>query len=579
MPNSPSINFKIENNNLPEATPQLGVSCLLARTTRGPYNDPSTLLSTYAQFQKLFGEEIVPDGTPSNIEKAFIGGSRLRIIRVPGSGYFKGVLLTSSTDSSTTPTTQQTPKAILTLTHNGKTVTIGFYTKTYDETVDGAKTFDAIFSKQGNTIFCNIKGTGKTDVLETSQVITYKNADTVNRTSVDYLAFYQFLSNSSYLEPVVLTSSLSSKSISGVAKWLAEEVDNSETALTLKVGTAELADGGSTTFISQVGSSGKDPTVEQWVSSLESLRDYTDIYQVACSHISQHLTTDTDVYQVHKAAKELADELGEFAYYIEVPKYTTHYTIGTTVRDKASILTWTKTCQNTIGYSKNVAYFAGGIKYNDDNGILVDSDILGTIIGLGDNSAANYGPWLSFAGMNRGLITDGNGSSCLNYGSPSRYSDLNELANASINMIVVKDTSTLGKKTMLWHCFTSQVKQDSFRFLSIVRLVYYLKKLLRPILESKIEEPNYIPTWRDIYLLVKPQLDDLVEQEAISEYTWQGDQDASGYSDLQVNNEADVRQGKYKAILKFKEIVPMQEVTISLVIDKASNTTSVELTE
>jgi hypothetical protein len=110
-------------------------------------------------------------------------------------------------------------------------------------------------------------------------------------------------------------------------------------------------------------------------------------------------------------------------------------------------------------------------------------------------------------------------------------------------------------------------------------LVYYLKKLLRPILESKIEEPNYIPTWRDIYLLVKPQLDDLVEQEAISEYTWQGDQDASGYSDLQVNNEADVRQGKYKAILKFKEIVPMQEVTISLVIDKASNTTSVELTE
>jgi hypothetical protein len=146
-------------------------------------------------------------------------------------------------------------------------------------------------------------------------------------------------------------------------------------------------------------------------------------------------------------------------------------------------------------------------------------------------------------------------------------------------MIVVKDTSSSGKQTMLWHCFTSQVKQDSFKFLSIVRLIYYLKKFLRPILESKIEEPNYIPTWRDIYLTVKPELDDLVEQEAMSEYTWQGDQDASGYSDMQVNNEADVRQGKYKAVLTFKEIVPMQEITMSLVIDKTSKSVSVDLTE
>ena len=46
MPNSPSIKFKIENNNLEQTTPLVGVSCILARTKRGPYNDPSTLIST-----------------------------------------------------------------------------------------------------------------------------------------------------------------------------------------------------------------------------------------------------------------------------------------------------------------------------------------------------------------------------------------------------------------------------------------------------------------------------------------------------------------------------------------------------
>lgn len=100
---------------------------------------------------------------------------------------------------------------------------------------------------------------------------------------------------------------------------------------------------------------------------------------------------------------------------------------------------------------------------------------------------------------------------------------------------------------MLWHCFSSQVKQDSERFLAIVRLNLYLKKNLRPILEKYLEEPNIWNTWNKIYLEVKPMLDNLVDEDAMSEYTWMGDQDANSYNDLSVNNEADVRQGKYKS--------------------------------
>lgn len=575
MPNSPQIKFKIENNNSEQTTPLTGVSCILARTTKGPYNDPSVIVRTISQFRGLYGSEIVPDGSPSNIERALSGGSKLRVIRVPGNNYFKGVLKTGS-EVPTKPEVAPSPTEIISLSAGGVTVSIGFYTKTYDELIDGSANFDAKFIKQGNTIFCNIYGHGRNEVLESLPVITYKNADANNSTSVDYLAFYTFLTSSDYLEPSVISSTLTNKSLAGIANWLYEEVDNSNVALTFKVANQEVSTEG-ITCISQPGNSGSAPTSDQWIESLEYIRDYTDPYHLSCSHIDQHLSESSDQLAVHKAAKNMVDELDEYMYFIEVPKYTTHYAEGTTVRNKAGIITWINTCMGTIGNSRNVAYFAGGIMMNNNQGIPIESDVMGSILGLADASASNYGPWKSFAGMNRGCIYDGNGPACLNYGSPSRYNDLNELAHVYANMIVVKDTTNSGKQTMLWHCFTSQVKQDSFKFISIVQLIYYLKKVLRPILENKIEEPNYIPTWNDIYLEVKPILDDLVDQEAMSEYTWMGDQDASGYSDMQVNNEADVRQGKYKAILKFKEIVPMQEIEMVLTIDKVAKTSTVEL--
>ena len=86
MPNSPSVNFEFKNDNVLQTTPMLGVSCVLARTTKGPYDDPSELIQSFSQFQRVFGSEIVPDGSVSNIEKAFMGGSKLRVIRVLGKG-------------------------------------------------------------------------------------------------------------------------------------------------------------------------------------------------------------------------------------------------------------------------------------------------------------------------------------------------------------------------------------------------------------------------------------------------------------------------------------------------------------
>lgn len=585
MSKSPSVVFKFENNNVQQTTPLLGVSCFLARTEKGPYDDPSELITSFSQFQRIFGKEIVPDGSVSNIEKALVGGSKLRIIRVLGAGAKKGTIKAEDSRvleedeielASTIPGEVQASE-VMEFTSGGTNVSFGLVTKGYGDPIGSGETFKVGFSKSVNTIFYNIYDANGS-ILESGPVITYKTNDAQNKTSVDYLALSNFASNSAYLEPKMVTTTDKIKSFENLVAWLQTSIDQTENPLTIQVGGKE-ATSTETMFKGTLGTAGADPTADEWIASLDLVKDYTDVYQLACSHIHQHLKKDPDVLKVHKAAKDMCAELQEYTYYIEVPKYTTHYSEGTQPRNKQSIITWIKNCLDSIGNSKYAAYFAGGIKYYNEFGLLTNSDVLGTIFGLGDTSASNYGPWKSFAGMNRGVIYDGQGPVSPNYGSDSRYNELNELAQMYANMIVIKDTPSSGKQTMLWHCFSSQVKQDSERFLSIVRLNLYLKKTLRPILNKYLEEPNIWGTWKNIYLEVKPILDNLVDENAMSEYIWMGDQDAGSYSELSVNNEADVRQGKYKVILKYKDIVPMQEITINIVIDAASKSVNISENE
>ena len=538
MPTSPHVDFKFKNNNVLQTTPMLGVSCVLARTTKGPYDDPSEIISTFSQFQRIYGSEIVPDGSVSNIEKALQGGSKLRVIRVLGKGATQGTVTASpaaarkAKDSedeisvASAVTDPAKPSALITLKSGSTTYSFGLVTKGYGDPIGSANTFQVGFYKQANTLYYKIYSANG-QVLEQGPVITYKTADDNNNTSVDYLALSAFAKNSEYIKPVITAGS----SFENLIKWLTDDIDGTKNAITITVGDAAPSET-EKLFNGTIGSAGSTPTAEEWITSLDLVKDYTDFYQLFISHISQHLTTDSDVLKVYKAAADMAKELMEWVLYIEVPKHLTHYTQGTQARDYKAQVTWVQTCLGTVGNSKYIAYFGGGLKYYNENGNLQDSDVVGTIVGLGDASATQYGPWKSFAGMNR-------------------------------------------KQTMLWHCFSSQVKQDSERFLSIVRLNLYLKKFLRPVLNKYIEEPNVWSTWKRIWLEVKPTLDSLVDEDAMTEYTWMGDQDATSWDDLSINTEADARQGKYRAILKYKDVVPMQEVTMEIVIDAASKSVSI----
>ena len=551
MSNSPILKFNLKNNNVESTVPLNGVSVVLARTTKGPQNDPSTLISSLSQFSKVYGKEIVPDGSISNIEKALAGGSTLRIVRVQGSDATKGLVGTKDKD-------------LFSIQVGSIKIGFGLQTKYKGDSIGSGSTYTFQAALNGSSVVYKVVDADGNTILDSGTMFTFKSKDDNNAAVFDYLALSNFFQSNQYFEPIITTPNGQITSIEGMIDWLST-VDGSNQIITVQFNSAELT----TTYTSvngTPGNQGTTPTLQDWETAFESILDFNDMYQVIASHIHQHLPTDS--VEFHSFVKTYADKLQEWIYYIECPK------INDT---KAKMIAWMNTTLASVGHSMFIAYFGAGIKYYNNAGILKDCDVLGSVIGLGDASAINYGPYKSFAGMNRGTLPDALGPVSPNYGSPSRYDDINDLAHSYLNLIVVKDTKSSGKVAMLWHNFTSQVKQDSFRFISNVRLVLYMKKQFRPIIESYFEEPNIWGSWKRLYLEAKPIIDDLVTNEAITDPNWMGDQDATSWSDLQINNEADARQGKYHAQFKFKDVATMQEITLDLVIDQASKESSVSI--
>ncbi len=555
MPSTPKIDFNFINNNVEVSTPQKGVSTVLARTTKGPVLDPSVLITSVTQFKREFGEELVPNGSKSNIEAALERGSKLRIIRVVGPGSTNGQV--------------NTGKPCFTITVDNKVVGVKLTTRRAGEAIGTDKTFSVKFAVVNNTLGYEVVNAGGQPIIS-GPVFTFKTQDANNNTSVDYLALASWIQNNPYFKVAMVDLDTSGEettpvSIEAFLNKLAK-IDGTSTAISVDIKAATAAG-----TIGEVETS--KPTSAQWIAALEYIKDYTDSYNVILSHLDQYLG-NSEAVKVYIALRTILDEINEFRGFIEIPWYDSD---GVTVRTLDSIVQLAQQLQTAIGHSKWISYFAGGLKYSNSFGLQQNSDVLGTVLGLADTSATGYGYNYSFAGVNRGVVPDAGGPVVPNFGSPARFKDLETLANNYVNIFVVKDTPSFGKRTLLWHNFTSQVKNDSFRFIGNTGLILNIKKTLRTILESYIEEPNIWNTWSDIYAVVKPIIGNWVDSHAITEPKWIGDQDASSWKDLKVNTEEEVRQGKYHVVFTFKDVVSMQQVTVDVVLEKASKSITMDV--
>lgn len=619
MPQTPRVRFNFKNLNVQSSVPLLGVVNMVAMTTKGPFEDPSDLISSPSQFIRIFGSEIVPDGSVSNIMKALEMGAKVRVSRVAGKGasygWAKPMAVTPAAAALSAPSTSVPGgSAIISIVisdpsgaENSLTMNMAIRTREAGSPVldnTGVNLNRPFYLKLNvstePTLRASIIQYGARD--EKTSIPTYDSilnetlffsavsantTDGVTTPSINVNTLQNFLDNAPNItfeaiqgkegdgQGTMETLATGIQTMEDIVSILRQFSNWNSTVMIGKItsGTVDADEVSDTNVYMECseGTAGTNPGKDEWISAYNASKVYYEAYSVVLSHIHQHLDSYMEVYT------EVANDVHttfENMLYVEVPKYAAGTRTPATVDETLTAL---KTMVQTIGPKKEVAYFGGGIKYYNENGSLQKCDVLGSVAGLDSTCASTYGPWYSFSGMNRGVIASALGPVMKNLGGPADIDTLNEFAQWYMNLFVIKNTRTQGQRTMLWNGFTSNPVDDSEKFISIVRLNLYLKKNLRPILESYIEEPNTFETWKRIYYEAKDILDDLQTRNAITSYEWLGDQDAQSYEDLQVNNEADVRQGKYKAQLKYKEIVPMQDIEMDVIIDVSVNKSTGEI--
>ena len=296
MSNSPFVKFNLVNKNVAVTTPTSGISAILARTTKGPQNDASILVNSVTKFEELYGKEIVPDGSVSNVEKALAGGSTLRIVRVQASDATKGVVGTASTD-------------LFTFTSGNTTVGFGLQTKNKGDVIGSGSSYSFKAAQVGNNVSYQVIDADGSTVLDSGNLFSYMTADTVNKTSFDYLALNNFFNSNPFFEPVMVTTDDNITSIDDLISWLAESIDGTSNAIAVEFNGNALT----STYASvsgTVGSAGTTPALADWKDALDAIKDYNDMYQVAASSIYQHLSA-ADALAFHTYAKQMADRLEE----------------------------------------------------------------------------------------------------------------------------------------------------------------------------------------------------------------------------------------------------------------------------
>lgn len=526
MPNTPQFRFNVKNNNLEVSTPGIGITHVLARTTKGPFNDPSRIINSYPQFQRYFGEEIVPDGSISNIRKALENGSRLRISRVEGS-------------SGATAAEQVIP--------------IIFADETDDPIMTAQLKVKCISGLVGN-----IYGS-ESDNGDFTIAIGGDTPDALASVTFDLNNFY----TTRDLLPDLINQTFNYQDDNFIITVASIEVGASGEDLVVAVHSDVLPEGTAGT------DGGSNVSVANYVKAFKAFGQYKEAYQVMPSHIHQYtFASQTENYlAVYKAIADKLKGAYNSVLYVEVPK---SFTTATTIAAQA------KTMLETIGYHQAVAVFAGGLKYRNEYGVSTDCDVLGTVVALGDVSASLYGPQYSFAGLNRGVVPDALGVVMDPLGdNEDDLADLQTLAEAHVNLFTIQDTPTNGRAVVLWHNFTANASSSSERFLSTVRMLIYLKKNIQPIFRSYIEEPNYWITWTRIKNQCMPVFDPLIGNAIDGVPVWNGDQDVSSFDDLQVNTEAEVRQGKYKVEVHMRDLVTLQDITLTINMDQAAKSVSI----
>ena len=580
-----------------------GISGVIGKFKGGPINSAGTLITSYAGFQKIFGGLQDSQDDAFLVKRALERGSALRVVNV---GHYATI-----TDATTLAAVKATPANVKTVGLNGAlvtgntiTVTINstpiaqLFTTSSDNTLKllvakimqqvpavvnraafmgsntilltpqtgitltvtsavtgGASqaaatvnTVTTINDGAGHTLFTlNLKYFGPFYNDVEIQILPASNGQTsyfdmwVNFLSDStrtekytnlFIGANTTAANATFLQTVINLSALVDVVYSDLSA-LSGQLRPVNTFLKYDAGS----DGGGITDTDLIG----DPSTK---TGLFAFDGFDDMFQIA------HIGISADAHiPVAQAGVAYAEGRKDLCYFLHIDN--ANITESAVAAAKDSLLI----------DSTYAGIFCGGITVLDPRtGLNKNISELGDVLGTAAYSQAQFGPWLSFAGRNRGPILNALGV-VNNFGLDSNLVGRQLLASHQICLIA----NNKGKIYVRGN-FTGQLANSQRSFMNIRMMLIYLKKSLLPLVENYIEEPNDPISWKSLYQSVVPLFKGLVTKRALFSWDWQGDQFVTDVSKCVINNPTDVGQGIYKAKAFIKAINSMQQIELDITL-------------
>ncbi len=604
--NTPNVNFIITDNSFSVGDITKGVRFIQGIFKRGKINKPDTLIGSWEQFVREFGGYVANNEDPIQVKRMLDGGAKLRVNRIAH--------YTNISDATTLTALKATIcSGIIIDINNGPLVSgdvIGV-------DIDG-NSFTSLFNTDNNTTINNlVTALNAADEVESAIAVPVTSGDIKQ-----ILVFPSTYAGVSSFTPTLVTggsATVSSTPLNSVVndqletlfnitmKNEGEDYNNIQVYITdasngdssyfnmrvvhklepdltenypnLKiVGRPNLAQ---STFLKdvQLRSQLLDFSYVDLSSSTGTMRPTNGLYQFDQGS-NGGLVTNID-YIGDSSARTGFHAFNEYdeAFFLCCPSIadmTIHQAGAAYAANREDLIYWGH-LNNALGTANDLAnardlslidtpfgvLSAGGLKITDPvTGAPIEISEVGDAMAISARSHENNGEWLSFFGLQNGLIRNALGV-VNNFGTPALFNDRNMLANHQVALAV-----NAQGRLYLTNGYTLQKANSKMSFINIVCLVIYIKKALRPTLERYLEQPNYIPTWLQLYREVQPFFDDLRVKRGILDYRWEGDQFAKSMSesDLKINNPTDVDNGKYKVRLFLKTLSPIIEFTLDITL-------------
>jgi hypothetical protein len=574
MPNSPRAEFNEVDISHGIADIPKGIIGVQVKTKRGPIARPDLVITSWPQFERIYGGLIVGEQGPTLAKRALDRGSALRVLRsmhytdLTNPGSYAANFSLQAPSYKVILSGALAAGHSITVTKGAEVVTQAFSVSGINTLnllaaqlrlmtwVGDVKVIDATHFYIGATSAVATATLGAGAPVVSSQTPYTSVVDAAGNALFDLIPKNPGADPNNlvvYVDPAsnARADSFNLKFVHKLEPALNEEYQNLR-IIGKPTGVSVVPDKG-LVFAFQGGSEGAAITAADYIgdsvgkTGFQGFNGIDDVSAVAVLDNIEALNG------VHEAGSAYAESRKDLKYYGHIP--------GTT---EAAVVAARAALNIDSSYTR---FFTGGVRHiNTLTNLEEVVSELGDVIGIASYSEEKFGPYKAFSGKTRGEVFNAIGAGN-QWGARGNYVNLNLLAQAQVNPVITRDN-----KTYLLSNFTAQVQQSQLSWGNVRDLTIWVKKSLFPTVEKYLDEPCHPDSWKNMYLEVKPWLDALQPLRAIHEYRWEGDQFAKSVlqQDLFTNNAADVAQGKYKARLWLKPVVSMVWIGIDVILVNSS---------